>query len=175
MSIEDFKANYLDAVAAVKLVLKERGSDHLENYFNVRTGFFITSLCFAEALGVLKRKKLKRKLSEKQYLDSCYLLLTYVRQNRIRIDDGIQISSLDVFAKTEEIIRRHKLDFSDSLQLVSVKHGRFSKLARSSKTLLITADRDLASAAKTEGLRVWNCEVEAAPPDNGPDTCQTRR
>jgi predicted nucleic acid-binding protein len=163
MSIEIFNANYLDASAAVKLVLEERGSDHLQNYFNGRSGFFITSLCLAEVLGVLKRK-LKRQLSEKQYRDKCYNLLTYVRAKRIRIED-IQISSLDVFAKIEETVQRHKLDFSDSLQLVIVKHGRFSKLAWSSKTLLITADRDLASAAKKEGLRVWNCEVETAPPD----------
>jgi predicted nucleic acid-binding protein len=162
MSIEIFVANYLDAGAAVKLVLEEPGSDHLMNYFSNRAGF-ITNLCLAEALGVLKRKMLKGQLSEKQYLDRCYYLLTYVRTNRIRIED-IQISSLDVFAKIEEIVRRHKLDFSDALQLVNVKHGRFSKLARSSKTLLITADRDLASAAKTKGLRVWNCEVEAALP-----------
>ena len=162
MSVEYFNANYLDAGAAVKLVLEERGSDNLKTYFNNRAGL-ITNLCLAEALGVLKRKMLKGQLSEKHYLDSCYHLLTYVRANRIQIED-IPISSLDVFAKVEDIVRRHKLDFSDSLQLVSVKHGRFSKLARSSKTLLITADRDLASAAKTEGLRVWNCEVEAAPP-----------
>jgi predicted nucleic acid-binding protein len=164
MSIEHF-AKYLDASAAVKLVLEERGSDHLRNYFNDRAGFFITSLCLAEALGVLKRKKLKRELSGTKYLDKCYLLLAHVRHKRVHIED-IQISSLDVFPKIEEIAQRHDLDLSDSLQLVSVKHGRFSKLAQSSKTLLITADCDLASAAKAEGLCVWNCEVEATPPNS---------
>jgi hypothetical protein len=53
---------------------------------------------------------------------------------------------------------------SDSLQLVSVKHGRSSSCVPGFKTLFITADRALASAAKAEGLPVWNCEEEAAPP-----------
>jgi hypothetical protein len=78
--------------------------------------------------------------------------------------DEIELSSLDTFAKAEEIARRHKLDLSDSLQLVSVKHGRSSSCVPGFKTVLITADRALASAAKAEGLRVWNCEEEAAPP-----------
>ncbi|MGH9882731.1 MAG: hypothetical protein ACRD6N_14945 [Pyrinomonadaceae bacterium] len=55
-------------------------------------------------------------------------------------------------------------DLSDSLQLVSVKHGRSSSCVPGFKTVLITADRALASAAKTEGLRVWNCEERATPP-----------
>ena len=124
----------------------------------------ITSVCLAEALGVFKRKRLRDEISEKQYLATCYVLLGYLRSPpRIRVDE-IELSSLDTFAKAEEIARRHKLDLSDSLQLVSVKHGRSSSCVPGFKTVLITADRALASAAKAEGLRVWNCEEEAAPP-----------
>jgi predicted nucleic acid-binding protein len=164
VSFRYIKASHLDASAAVKLVLQERGSEHLSSYFAKRAGFYITSVCLAEALGVFKRKRLRDEISEKQYLATCYLLLGYLRSPpRIRMDE-IELSSLDTFAKAEEIARRHKLDLSDSLQLVSVKHGRSSSCVPGFKTVLITADRALASAAKAEGLRVWNCEEEATPP-----------
>jgi uncharacterized protein len=164
VSFRYVKASHLDASAAVKLVLQERGSEHLSSYFANRAGFYITSVCLAEALGVFKRKRLRDELSEKQYLATCYLLLGYLRSPpRIRVDE-IELSSVDTFAEAEEIARRHKLDLSDSLQLVSVKHGRSSSCVPGFKTVLITADRALASAAKAEGLRVWNCEEEAAPP-----------
>ena len=48
--------------------------------------------------------------------------------------------------------------------MLSVKHGKFCKLAKESKTVLVTSDRALAKAAKTEGLRVWNPEKESEPP-----------
>jgi predicted nucleic acid-binding protein len=155
--------SHLDASAAVKLVLRERGSEHLQSYFSGRVGFHITSLCLAEALGVLKRKMLRAEILEDQYFESCYFLLAYVRDSRLHIDD-IQIASLDVFSKAEKLARQHQLDLSDSLQLVSVKHGKFSSFVQESKTVLITADRSLAAAARKEGVRVWNCEEEAQPP-----------
>ena len=158
------KANHLDASAAVKLVLQERGSEQLRSHLPDRPSFYITSVCLAEALGVFKRKRLRDEISEKQYLTACHLLLGYLRNPpRIHVDE-IELSSVDIFAKAEEIARRHKLDLSDSLQLVSVKHGRSSSFIPGFKTVFITADRALASAATAEGLRVWNCEEEAAPP-----------
>ena len=164
MRFRYIKASHLDASAAVKLVLQERGSEQLRSYFASPANFYITSVCLAEALGVFKRKRLRDEISEKQYLTTCHLLLGYLRNPpRIHMDE-IELSSVDIFAKAEEIARRHQLDLSDSLQLVSVKHGRSSSCVPGFKTLFITADRALASAAKAEGLRVWNCEEEAAPP-----------
>ena len=164
MNFSYFKASYLDASAAVKLVIVERGSNHLNAYFGNRGGFFITSFCLFEALSVLKRKMLKGKISRKQYFDECWLLLTYLRTKRISIDEP-KISSLETFERAEKLAKLHGLDLSDALQLVGLKHGRFRKLVKESKTVLITADRSLAKAAKTEGLRVWNCEEEPEPPN----------
>jgi predicted nucleic acid-binding protein len=164
MSVNYFNASHLDASAAVKLVWEEPGSDHLRKYFSDRGGFHITSLCLEESLGALKRKWLKGELSDEQYFGCCYLLLAYLRSPpRMHLDE-IHLSSLDTFSKAEEIARRHKLDLSDSLQLVSVKYGKFSRLVHQSKTVLITANCALASAAKAEGLRIWNCAEEAMPP-----------
>ena len=162
-SVPYLKVSYLDASAAVKLVLKEPGSGNMKQYFAGRGGFYITTLCLAEALGVLKRKWLKGDLTQHQYFGCCYLLLNYLGSSRIHLDDT-DLGSWDTFSKAEEIARRHTLDLSDSLQLVTVKHGNFRYLVQESKTVLVTADRDLALAAKQEGLRVWNCEQELEPP-----------
>jgi predicted nucleic acid-binding protein len=159
------KAHYLDASAAVKLVVSERGSEYLRAYFNKHSGFHITSFCLFEALSVLKRKMLSSELTLEQYLDQCWLLLAYLRGKPkcIRIDDP-EIDSLEIFWRAEELAKRHRLDLSDALQLITVKHGKFCKLAKESKTVLITSDQSLAKAAEAEGLRVWNCEKESEPP-----------
>jgi uncharacterized protein with PIN domain len=109
VSFRYIKASHLDASAAVKLVLQERGSEELRSYLANRASFYITSACLAEALGVFNVKG----------------LATNFRRS--------------------SILRR-------------------AICVRGFKTVLITADRGLASAAKAEGLRVWNCEEEATPP-----------
>jgi predicted nucleic acid-binding protein len=164
VSITYFKASYLDASAAVKLVISERGSKHLHAYFADHS-FFITGFCLFEALGVLKRKMLNEEISRKQYFAACYMLIAYLRTNRIRIDDEPSLNSIETFIHAEKFAKDYDLDLSDALQLLGVKHGKFCKLAAESKTVLITSDRSLAKAARTEGLRVWNCETDSEPPN----------
>jgi predicted nucleic acid-binding protein len=164
VSINYIKAHYLDASAAVKLVIEELGSDHLRGYFEKHSGFYITSFCLFEALNVLKRKMRAKDFTFEQYLDKCWLLLAYLRGKPkcIHIDDP-GIDGLETFQRAEELAKRHRLDLSDALQLLTVKYGKFCKMVEESKTLLITADGSLAKAAKAERLRVWNPAKEPAP------------
>jgi predicted nucleic acid-binding protein len=162
VGVRYFKANYLDASAAVKLVVPELGSDRIKAYFADRRSF-ITGFCLAEALGVLKRKMLKSQFSRDHYFDKCFMLLSYVQMERINIDEP-EISSIETFQRAEDFARRHSLDLSDALQLVGLKYGRFCHFVQDSKSLLITADRSLAAAARAEGLQVWNCEEAPGPP-----------
>ena len=157
-SITPLKINYLDASAAVRLVLNEPGSDDLRKYFDAEDSgsFHIMSLCLAEALGVLKRKwHPEQTISMKDYFDKCYLLLALVRgkPKLIHLDDTY-LSDLNVFTATEKIAKRYALDLSDALQLVTIKQ-RFGKLKP--KPLLITADSALAAAAQKEDISVWKC------------------
>jgi predicted nucleic acid-binding protein len=146
-------------------VSSELGSDHLEAYFAGRSGFYITSFCFFEALSVLKRKMLSKvledRISRKQYFDRCWLLLHYLRR-RIHIDDP-DISSLETLGLAEKLAKQYDLDLSDALQLITVKHGKFRKLDKESRTVLITSDQSLAKAAEAEGLQAWNPEKESEP------------
>ena len=68
--------------------------------------------------------------------------------------------SVDVQREAERLMRTHRLDFIDSIQLVTVLHGRFAGLVRGSKSVFITADRALAVAGRSEGVRVWECTTE---------------
>jgi len=164
MSIGIFKASYLDACAAVKLVIPEHGSDHLNTYFAGHS-FSITSFCLFEAFGVLKRKMCKKEISRDQYFLACYMLISHFELKRIRIDEETEIDSTETFIHAQKFAREHDLDLSDALQLLSVKDGKFCKLAVESKTVLVTSDKALAEAAKAEGLQVWNPEKESKPPD----------
>jgi len=162
------QANYLDASAAVKLVVEEPGSDNIRAYFQNRgkthSAFFMTRLCLDEALGVLKHKWLKVKVSREQYIGISQLLQSCVRNHRIVVDD-VDLSDNNTFNKAEELVRRYNLDLSDALQIFTLKHGKFRFNSLESKSILITADGSLADAAREEGLRVWNCQKTAHPPN----------
>ena len=165
--ISYWKAHYLDASAAVKLVIEEAGSSNIKRYFfGDRAGFFITSLSLAEALGVFKRKLFYDETTKKNYFDACYLLLALVRgkPKGIHIDE-IDLSNMEVFKQAEDLSHQHHIDLSDSFQIVAVKNGRFRHHVGESKTILITADGQLEFAARIEGLRVWNCKETANPPN----------
>jgi predicted nucleic acid-binding protein len=162
-----FKAVYLDASAAVKLVLSEPGSDSLNEFFMGHHPFYISTICFAESLGVLKRQMIKSQIDRTEYFRMCFKLVQLVKDEDIQIEDP-DPGNVYIFFQMEEIARRHNLDLSDALQIVSLKHGRFSKLSHECKSVLITADVELAKAAKAEGLRVWNLTEEPQIPRDLP-------
>jgi len=156
------KAHYLDASAAVKLVCGEPGAEVIRKYFEDNAVFQITDLCFAEALGVLKAKRFFRgKLSQEQYEKACFLLLSYVDEGQIQIE---QVATRPLFFAAREIMRRYGLDLSDALQVLTVKEGPRGTGAGESKTVLVTADDALAVAAESEGLRAWNVLRSSSPP-----------
>ena len=165
------RIHYLDASAIVKLFIDEVGSDTLRRYFNEESHFSTTSICFAEALGVLKAMRFYRKeIIDEQYFCACEDLLGHASDNTIKIED-VEIKDINVFVKVENLVRKHNegkpkdktIDISDAFQIISVKLNYFSQFDNDSKPILITGDGSLAKAARSEGLRVWNC-VDEIPP-----------
>lgn len=157
------RAHYLDASAAVKLVLK-KGSHELESYIGRKTSVFMTGLCLAEALSVFKRYYLKKDLTKENYHRCCGLLMDFVRGDSPRIHiDSMDLMNQSTFLFCDDFVMKYHLDYSDALQLVSIKYGRFNGFVGESKTLLITADRQLAKAAEEESISVWNC-IETLQP-----------
>jgi predicted nucleic acid-binding protein len=142
--------------------VKEPGSDNVQAHFAEHHRFYMTSLCFAEALGVLKRKMLGGQITKEEYFSACYVLIAYLRDGRICLEDTP--ASPEIFMQAEGLARLHGLDLSDAFQIITVKHGKFRTWAEESKTVLATADGDLEKAAEKEGLRAWNVEKISKPP-----------
>ncbi len=147
----------------------------IRQYFEKESGFWMTSICFAEALGRLKSKYFNKKKVEKikkikgaktkakaieKYLAPCDELISYVEE-KIQIDD-ISITNIYIFYEVEKLVGKYLIDVSDAFQIVSIKHSYFSKF-KESKPILITADEDLAEAAKKEGLNTWYFIREHSP------------
>src|SRR5438874_4492592 len=88
MIFNSSQPGFLDASAAVKLVVNEVGSDRLRSTFDSAGSFFITNFCLFEALGVLKRKWIKeKKITRDEYLERCFLLFNYVKDKHLNIND----------------------------------------------------------------------------------------
>lgn len=104
----------------------------------------------------------RSQLSEAEYQAAAAKLITWFSVTT-RYSPDIELTSREVLEQVREIARAHSLDFSDAFQIVSVKHGRFSRLANENQTVLVTADFRLAEAARREGLRAWDVLNEVEP------------
>src|SRR6266446_5794088 len=111
------KVHYLDASAIVKLLVKEPGGNALETYLKNEafSRFLTTSLCFAEALGVLKVKHRRREIDREQYLTAVDELRGYISEKSIQLVD-VPISDDSVFNEVEALVRSHNasIDISDA-------------------------------------------------------------
>ncbi|TAN43239.1 MAG: PIN domain-containing protein [Nitrospirae bacterium] len=157
------RANCFDASALVKLHVDEIGSDVIRQYADTEPTKYTTPFCFFEALNVLKVKWLYRKeISKEEYHDASLKLTSWFSLISKRIRDLDFIDPI-VFVEVKKIAEQHSLDLSDAFQIVSVKKGFFSSLAHESKTILVTADEELANAARSEGIKVWYFLTEPRP------------
>jgi predicted nucleic acid-binding protein len=155
------KPHYLDASAIVLLLVREPGGEAVREFFNAETNFCSTPLCIAEALGVLKRKWPKI-LTTDEYFTAVQRLIIDAWSGRIRLDD-LGMLEPSILRAVEAKAREHGLDMSDALQLETIKKGYFAAFVGGSAPVLITADDGLARAARTDGIRVWQCRTETRP------------
>jgi len=163
------KAHYLDASAIVKLVADdpddEPGRKTIREYYQKHTNFLTTSHCLSEALSIFKVKLFYRKvIPQDQYLKYVKTFVETVVGGKLEIDE-IPILSPKLLNEAETLFERYNVDFIDCVQILTILHGRYSLLCADSKSILITADRDLAKAARAEGARVWDCTSEHPPSD----------
>jgi predicted nucleic acid-binding protein len=158
------KVTYLDASVAVKLLCDEPRSEEVRAYCREEAPVWITQVCFFETLGVLKAKFVRHEISPQGYFAACGALLG-LKQTRFLVVDEITLEGDRLFLGVEDLARKHHLDFSDALQILSVREGRFRGGTGPSSTVLATADRALAAAAVAEGLRVWDVTRDTQPPN----------
>ena len=161
------KAHYLDASALVKLVAEdpdeEPGRDAVRKYYwGNRDSVYAISYCVTDAFSAFKIKSLRHRITEDQYIKYILEFRRLILGVNLRIDD-VPILSPIVSTEAERLIKKHNIDFLDCFQIVTILHGRFRVLGPNSRSILITADRDLAKAARAEGAKVWECTTEHAP------------
>ena len=126
------RANCLDASALVKLHVAEIGSDIIRQYAETEPTRYTTPFCFFEALNVLKVKWLYRKeISKEEYHDASLTLTAWFSLTSKRIRD-LDFTDPLVFMEVKKLSDQHSLDLSDAFQILSVKKGFFSSLARES-------------------------------------------
>ena len=157
------RASCFDASALLKLYVTEDGSEKLRTYWSSEPTKFTTSLCFYEALTLLKvchfyRKVLDLTAYKKATLDLCAWYGSLSEST-----PELNFLSPEVFFAAQRTAETHGLDLSDASQIHSVKEGFFSRLSSDSKTVLVTADKKLANAARTEGICVWHILDEPPP------------
>jgi predicted nucleic acid-binding protein len=153
---------YLDSSAILKLIIDEPGSDKLFSFLRKPHNLKTTAICFAEALGRLKKKYFDK--DRRKYLDTVYVLLAYFREN-IKIDTT-NLHDRGAFDEVERIVDEYgkigiKVDVSDAFQIYILKNELNHSIGKD--TILITADEGLAKAARLEGLEVWDCLRENIP------------
>lgn len=158
------RTHYLDASALVKLVIAEDHAERLRAFCG-RALLATTSLCFGEALGVLKGKWTHGRLTQEAYLAACEELFAHVRDDSLEIEDTAIFSkdSRAIYEEIEKLAKKHSLDISDSLQLLTLRSGTYSKLEGTARASLVTADYKLARAAQAEGMPAWDCVHDPEP------------
>jgi len=157
------RANCFDASALLKLYVEEDGSDKLRTYWNGEPTKFTTSLCFYEALTLLKVCHFYRKILDvDEYKMATLDLCAWYGTVSENIPE-LKFLSPEVFFAAQRTAEKHNIDLSDAFQIYTVKEGFFSGLGAGSKTILVSADRDLVKAARAEGLRVWSILDEPLP------------
>jgi predicted nucleic acid-binding protein len=172
------RCHYMDASALVKLIAdddsEKDGREALRDYYWKNTAnMYATSHSVTEALSIFKGKY-KRGIIQRheytRYVDK-FLLRTIGANLRVQDDqERLPILSPTVRDEAKKLIENYDIDFFDAFQLVVIKRGQFQHMVGGSQTLLITADRDLARAARAEKLSAWCCLDEASPANIDPPT-----
>jgi predicted nucleic acid-binding protein len=157
--------HYLDACIAVKLVCRESGSECIETYIRQHCSFTfcITEFALYEVLGVLKRKWIKQEIDHHGYVSAIGILEGYLDE-LIEIDSDFKPHDRRLILSLGEFAKKHNIDYSDALQIYTILNGRWKSCVQECKTVLVTADGGLATAAVAEGLRVWHFP-DGTPPD----------
>jgi predicted nucleic acid-binding protein len=160
--VNTIRTHLFDTSALVKLLVDEAGSDVVRSYFGLHSVFAATSLCIGEVLGVLKTQLRQRRISKEQYFSASEELMAHIRNRTIAVEE-VPLADRAVFDQTERAATAHSIDIVDAHQLVTLERGFLGALPGEARCVLITADSDLAKAARIRNLSVWNCLCEPAP------------
>jgi hypothetical protein len=99
-------------------------------------------------------------IEKEQYIKCVEDLIRCHIGARLQIDE-VSILLPRLRNEAQRLIQKYKINFIDCFQIVTILEGQFHRIEP--KSILITADRDLAKAAREEGVNVWECITESPP------------
>ena len=173
------KVCYLDASALVKLAAddpdEEPGRTAVREYYYAHANMMATPYCVTEALSAFKRKSLSKIITRDEYRRDVKTFVHTIIGGNLEIEEpqflkwignhpNQILSTLRLLREAETLLNKHDLDFIDCVQIANILHGKDSLSFGASQSILITADKALAKAARAEGARGWECTSEPPPP-----------
>ena len=158
---------FFDTSAIVKLFLNEPGSATAYQIFSTSKPIYTSWVLVAEALGVLKRAWLEKRISDGQYQGDVLMLFAHIREGGLQlIDVGEDYGSVGLATYELELIdaaKKHpdlKLDAADALQFAAIDRSFVSTFAGGSEIQVVTADKKLADAFERENRRVVRVNID---------------
>ena len=118
-------------------------------------------MTFYESMSVLKKRLFKNE-SKDLYYKAVINLATYGWGGKIQIE-VVDLNSMEIFKEVSNLSIENNLDVADAIQIYAILKGKYSQWIQESASVLITADERQEQAAKTYGIRVWNCLKEVKP------------
>lgn len=155
------KVKYLDASVIAKLFLDEEGSSKFRDYFYNDTNYCTTFMTYYETMSVLK-SRLFRGSNKDVYYHAIEKLAIHGWGGKIELE-SIELNDINIFKNINSLSMRYNLDVADAIQIYAILNGKYRFLAHEGASVLITADSNLAGAARTNNIRVWNVIKEERP------------
>ena len=149
-------AYYFDASALVKVYTDEPGSSEVRKcFFSLGGKACTTTICYYETLNVLKRKRFGQRplTTDDEYHKAADELSAWFSMSSANTPE-LKLVDPRIFPKVRALSRKHAVDLSDAFQILIVKEGLYSPLIGTSQTILVTADKGLAAAARSESIKV---------------------
>lgn len=141
-------AYYFDASVLAKLFIDEHESTKYREIFFKYPVRYVTTLCLMETLSVIKCRLLNKNKT-KEYLGAVTDLMSLIKDSNIEVDD-LNISSNEITNLAINIIEKHDIDFSDAIQIISIKKSSLRK--HNIKCYLVSTDKNLIEAARIYGI-----------------------
>lgn len=149
---------YFDASALAKRYVKEKGSEIIVRIFSAVevTRMRALMIGLAEVVSIFVRKKNGGVISPALFHSSLLLFKQEILEN-------LHFKKLDVesilISRAIPLIEKHSINATDAAVLRSALDIKQFENERGNELILVTSDKRLETAAKSEGLRVINPEA----------------
>ncbi len=159
--MSQLKFYFFDTSAIIKMVLDEPGSEKVNNILSSMDSQVFTSwILLSEALGVLKRKFLDKELCVHDYQNLVKKLFRFIEDRSLRpVDIVVENEEAILQTNTFDIVQLSKkyphLDAADVAQFAAIQNSFLKWFKVKNGIKLVTADKKLAQAAKSEKIDVY--------------------